>query len=475
MASEPKQELLKRIPPITELLKTQAAVQWLKTHPLPLVTDCLRGATAAVREELLADSAGHSGPEQVTAEAVLARAATLLEQGTTPRLGEAINTTGIILHTGLGRAVFPGSVVDSMLPELKGYSTLAVDRESGERIERDELVEYILTELTGAEAATVVNNNAAATMLVLAALAAQREVIVSRGQLIEIGGSFRLPEVMAQSQARLVEVGATNRTHLKDYQKAITPDTAAIMRVHPSNYRVVGFTSEVQLAELAALAHSRGLTMIDDLGAGALLSLEQFGLPHEPTVRESIAAGADVVLFSGDKLIGASQSGIIVGRKDLIERVRKHPLMRAMRIDKTCLMVLERTLHMFRDPELLRREHPLYRMICTPMETLRSRAKALADAIAKAAPKATLNIDTSLAYLGSGSLPTETIPSVMVSVSVPGLSAADLARRLRLDKTCVFTRIEDDLVRLDMRTLTDEQVAVVAAALGRITRQPDIA
>ena len=473
MASEPNQELLKRIPPITELLKTQAAARWLKTHPLSLVTDCLRNSTAAVREELLADSARHCGPEQVTPEAVLARAETLLARATTPRLREAINATGIILHTGLGRAVFPGSVVDSMLPELKGYSTLAVDRETGERIERDELIEAIVTELTGAEAATVVNNNAAATMLVLAALAAQKEVIVSRGQLIEIGGSFRLPEVMAQSQARLVEVGATNRTHLKDYQKAITADTAAIMRVHPSNYRVVGFTSEVPLAELAELSHSRGLTMIDDLGAGALLGLEQFGLPREPTVRESIAAGADVVLFSGDKLIGASQSGVIVGRKDLIGSMRKHPLMRAMRVDKTCLMVLERTLHLFRDPELLRREHPLYRMICTPLETLRTRAKALAEAIAKASPKAILHVDASLAYLGSGSLPTEAIPSVMVSVSVPGLSASDLARRLRLDKACVFSRIEDDLIRLDLRTLTDEQVPAIAAALGRVAHCVD--
>jgi len=473
MASEPKQDLLRRIPPITELLKDPAVVGWLKTHPLLLVTDCLRAATAALREEILADSAGRCGAEQVTAEVALSRAATLLAQATTPHLCAAINATGIILHTGLGRAVFPGSVVDSMLGEMKGYSTLAVDRASGERIERDELVEYILTELTGAEAATVVNNNAAATMLVLAALAAEKEVIVSRGQLIEIGGSFRLPEVMAQSQARLVEVGATNRTHLKDYQKAITADTAAIMRVHPSNYRVVGFTSEVPLPELAELAHSRGLTMIDDLGAGALLGLEQFGLPHEPTVRESIEAGADVVLFSGDKLIGASQAGVIVGRKEMIARLRKHPLMRAMRVDKTCLMVLERTLHLFRDPELLRRDHPTYRMICTPVGALRGRAKALAEAVVKVAPTATLNIEPGVAYLGSGSLPTETIPSVMVSVSVPGLSASELARRLRLDEACVFSRIEDDLVRLDMRTLTDGQLPAIAAALGRVAQCAD--
>jgi len=473
MAPEPKQELLKRIPPITELLKTPAALRWLQNHPLPLVTDCLRGATAAVRAELLADSAGHSGPEQLSEAAILARATALLERATTPRLREAINATGILLHTGLGRAVFPARVVDSMLAELKGYTTLAVDRESGERIERDELVEDILTELTGAEAATVVNNNAAATMLVLAALAAQKEVIVSRGQLIEIGGSFRLPEVMAQSQARLVEVGATNRTHLKDYQQAITPETAAIMRVHPSNYRVVGFTSEVPLPELAALAHGRGLTLIDDLGAGALIGLEQFGLPHEPTVRESIAAGADVVLFSGDKLIGASQAGVIVGRKDLIGRLRKHPLMRAMRVDKTCLMVLERTLQLFRDPTLLRREHPLYRMIATPAEALQTRANALAGALAKAAPQAALRIEPGQAYLGSGSMPTEAIPSVMVSLSVPGLSASELARRLRLDQACVFSRIEDDLVRLDVRTLTEEQVPAIAAALGRIVLPAD--
>ena len=471
MAPETKQDLLKRIPPITELLKDPAVVAWLEAHPLPLVTDCLRGATAGLRQELLADPSCDVSPEQVTAELVLARAAALLGQATTPHLRGAINATGVILHTGLGRAVFPGGVVDSIVPEMKGYSTLAVDRESGERIERDELVEYILTELTGAEAATVVNNNAAATMLVLAALAAQKEVIVSRGQLIEIGGSFRLPEVMAQSQARLVEVGATNRTHLKDYQKAITADTAAIMRVHPSNYRVVGFTSEVPLRDLAELAHSRGLILIDDLGAGALLGLEQFGLPHEPTVRESIEAGADVVLFSGDKLIGASQAGVIVGRRELIGRLRKHPLMRAMRVDKTCLLVLERTLHLFRNPELLRREHPTYRMICTPLDALRARAKALVDAVAKAAPKTALNTEAGAAYVGSGSLPTETIPSVVVSVSVPGLSASELARRLRLDEACVFSRIEDDLVRLDMRTLTDEQVPAIAAALGRIAQR----
>jgi L-seryl-tRNA(Ser) seleniumtransferase len=471
MPAGSKQEWLKRIPPMTELLKSDSVGEWLKIHPLPLVTDCLRAAVASVREQLLQQGTGTAdGASEQVREIVLGRAAEVLARAASPHLREAINATGIILHTGLGRAVIPGRVVDSILGELKGYCTLAVARETGERIERDELVEDILKELTGAEAATVVNNNAAATMLVLAGLARGREVIVSRGQLIEIGGSFRLPEVMAQSQAKLVEVGATNRTHLKDYKNAITPDTAAILRVHPSNYRVIGFTSEPSLAELAELAHSRQLLLIDDLGAGALVDLAQFGLPHEPTVRESIQAGADVVLFSADKLIGAGQGGIIVGRKIYIDVLRKHPLMRALRVDKTCLLVLERTLHMFRDPDLLRREHPTYRMICTPIEILAARARTFVEAATGNRANLQTTIVPSTAYVGSGSLPTEVIPSVSVHLSVPGLGASELVRRLRLDQACVFGRIENDEVLLDMRTIADEQVPLIAAALKRVCK-----
>jgi L-seryl-tRNA(Ser) seleniumtransferase len=467
MPSKEQQALLQQLPSLTELLKRPEVGHWLASQPIALVTECLRRAVTQARQAALA---GEAVGAQLAREAILARAEVLLRQATTPRVRQAINATGIILHTGLGRAVFPEAVVDSIQSALKGYCTLATDPATGERIERDELVEPILCELTGAEAATVVNNNAAATLLVLAALTTGKEVIVSRGQLIEIGGSFRLPEVMAQSGARMVEVGATNRTHLKDYRNAITPETAALMRVHPSNYRVIGFTSEVGTKELAELAHSKGLVVIDDLGAGALLPLEQFGLPHEPTARESIEAGADIVLFSGDKLIGAGQAGVIVGRKELIQRIRKHPLMRAMRVDKTCLMVLERTLHLFRDPERLRREHPTYRMISTPVEALRARAKALVDALVVCASKVSATVGDSVAYLGSGSLPAEAIPSVMVTVSADGLSAEELARRLRTDDAQVFGRIEADRLRLDMRTITDQQVTTLAAAFGRITQ-----
>jgi L-seryl-tRNA(Ser) seleniumtransferase len=468
MPAQSKQELLQRIPSVTELLKSAEAAVWLKAHPLRIVTECLRGAAAAARKDLLKDNADPFDSTCLEKASLLQHAAQLLADATEPRLRHAINATGIILHTGLGRAVFAERVVESIGPELRGYTTLAIDRETGERTERDRLVEPMLLELTGAEAATVVNNNAAATLLVLAGLAAGREVIVSRGQLIEIGGSFRLPEVMAQSGARLVEVGATNRTHLRDYSRAITSETAAIMRVHPSNYRIVGFTSQPSLGELAELAHQRNLLLIDDLGAGALLGLEQFGLPHEPTVPESIRAGADVVLFSGDKLIGASQAGVLAGRKAAIDRLRKHPLMRAMRVDKTCLMVLERTLRLFRDPKSLRREHPTYRMLCIPLDALRTRAETLLAALRSAGASLKLSVESSAAYLGSGSLPTEEIPSVAVKISVPGLSASELAKRLRLDEACIFARVTEDSVWLDMRTITDEQAPIIAQALKRI-------
>ncbi|MGB2613698.1 MAG: L-seryl-tRNA(Sec) selenium transferase [Phycisphaerae bacterium] len=468
MTSSAKQDLLRKLPSVDKLLTSADVTDWLQRHPRTLVVQCLRDALEELRRHIANDTGGRCGARHVTEEYVLSEALRHLEARTRPHLRGAINATGILLHTGLGRSVWPESVVDSMVEELKGYVTLAVDRETGKRSDRDRRVEYLLTELTGAEAATVVNNNAAATMLVLATLAAGRETIVSRGQLIEIGGAFRLPDVMAQSGSRLVEVGTTNRTHLTDYQSAITDATAVLMRVHPSNFRVVGFTKEVSLAELVELAHARSLVLFDDLGAGALVDLARFGLPHEPTIQESIAAGADVVIASTDKLIGAGQGGIIVGRSSLVERIRKHPLARAFRVDKACLMVLERTLHLFRDPDLLAREHPLYRALAMPTEALEARARALAAAIGRSSPAARTEVVEGVGYLGSGSLPTEQLPTRLVAVAVEGLDAEELARRLRTDEACVFARIENDRVVLDVRTIRENELPAVADAVGRV-------
>lgn len=460
-------ELLKQIPSINELLTAPQAVAWLAGHSRKLITDCLRRAVEELRRNILADEGGHCGAMHVSAEYILQQAGELLADKTRFHLRSAINATGVLMHTGLGRSVLPECVVDSMLDDLKGYVTLAVDRDTGERSERDRRVEYILTELTGAEAAALACNNAAATLLVLSALASERETIVSRGQLIEIGGTFRLPDVMAQSRTKRVEVGTTNRTHLRDYERAITDATAVLLRVHPSNFRVMGFTAEVELKDLVALAAARGVACVDDLGAGALVGLESFGLPHEPTVQESISAGADVVLFSGDKLIGGPQAGIIVGKKKFIEKIAKHPLARACRPDKMCVMALERTLHLFRDEAILRVKHPLYRMLATPLEAVQARARGLAESIAAAAPAVTAEVVPGLGYLGSGSLPMEQLPSWTVKLFSPKHKAGELARRLRLDEACVFARVESDRVILDARTVTDAEVSKIAAAVGR--------
>jgi L-seryl-tRNA(Ser) seleniumtransferase len=461
------QDRFRQLPSLTELLSVPTTALWLEQHPRSLVVSCLRQAVNEARHQIRTPPQDNPPGDPIPVDWILATAAALLAKAIEPNIREAINATGIILHTGLGRAVYPEKIVDAMIDGLKGCVTLAVDRQTGDRAERDELIEPLLIELTGAEAATVVNNNAAATLLVLAALAAEREVVVSRGQLIEIGGSFRLPDVMSQSRVKLVEVGTTNRTHLRDYQRAITDNTAALMKVHPSNYRVLGFTSEVGTAELAELAHQKGICLIDDLGAGALVDLARFGLPHEPTVQESLEAGADVVLFSADKLIGAAQAGIIVGRKNLIDRIRKHPLMRALRTDKTCLMVLERTLALFRSPDTLAQAHPTYRMLAQSMDVLKDRAGRLQSAILAEIPHADAAIQESLAYLGSGSLPTQALDSLIVTVSLPGLGAAELARRLRMDPACVFGRIQQDALCLDVRTITDNQLPSIAAALAR--------
>ena len=451
------------IPSVDALLRSPEIAALAKGVPRTVLVAAVRAAAAAVREVSRAGSAESSDAAPVAAQiAMLARRHAALAMG--PHYRKAINAAGIILHTGLGRAVLAPTAIRRILDELSGYSILQLDVETGKRDQRDGRIEWLLQRLTGAAAATVVNNNAAATMIVLNTVAAGREVIVSRGQLVEIGGSFRLPEVMAASGAQLVEVGATNKTHLRDYEGAITENTAAILRVHPSNYKIVGFASDVPLAELEQLAHSRGLVLIDDVGAGPLIDLAPFGLDPEPTLPESVRLGADLITASADKLIGAGQGGIILGNADLIKAIRRNPLARIVRVGKLTLATLEATLTLFLDESVALREVPTLAMLCRPLADIREQAKRIAGALGQACSVAQLSILEGFSQMGSGSLPGQDLPTCLVAVS-GDWGAADLAQRLRRRCPAVFTRIRKDAVLLDPRTLLDDEEALLIDAL----------
>jgi len=386
-----------------------------------------------------------------------------------PRFRRVLNATGVVAHTNLGRSLLAESAARAAYEACRHYSNLEFDLATGKRGSRYSHVERLLCSLTGAEAALVVNNNAAAVLLVLESLAKGREVVVSRGQLVEIGGSFRIPDVMARSGAILREVGATNRTHLYDYEQAIGPETAALLKVHTSNFRVVGFTNEVPLPELSGLAKAHGLPLIEDLGSGSLEDLSQAGLPGEPTVRRVVESGADVVTFSGDKVLGGPQAGIIVGRADLVAAVKKNPLNRALRIDKMTLAALEATLRLYLEPERARREAPTLAMILASPEDLASKAKTLARAVKRAAGEHfAVACRPGFSQVGGGAFPERGVTTTLVRVTPknPGLTPDRLrARLLRTDPPLVG-RVEDGAFLLDPRTLEKTEFPLVGGALA---------
>jgi L-seryl-tRNA(Ser) seleniumtransferase len=450
------------IPQVDALLSHPGAQPLIAEAGREFVANCAREALADLRSRL---KAGERAPLDETS--ILASVRERLSAKRAPKLGRAINATGVILHTGLGRAVLPPAALEAIAAEQRGYSLLEVERATGERSIRETHVVELLREITGAEAATVVNNNAGATLLALATLAKGREVITSRGQLVEIGGSFRIPDVMKQSGALLVEVGTTNKTHLADYENAITDQTALLLRVHTSNYRIVGFTHFPSLEELVALGKKRGVPVMDDLGSGAFVDLAPWGVKDEPTVQSSVAAGADVITFSGDKLLGGPQGGILVGRRDALSRIRKNPLFRALRVDKLKLTALEATLKLYLDKERLFRELPTLRMISMSLDECEKRALRLAARL-KGLDGLSIEVLDDASEFGGGSVPTQQIPTKVVAVRHASISLEELARRLRAGTPCVFSRVQRERVLLDVRTLQEGEDAELAASLARI-------
>jgi L-seryl-tRNA(Ser) seleniumtransferase len=458
--------LLRTLPKTDEVLASPLLAETLATTPRVVVLDAVRASVDAVRATLLAGN-----PADTSADGVAAEAATRAALAMRPSLRRVINATGIIVHTNLGRSVLSDAAAAAVTQVATGYSTLEYDVDSGERGSRHVHVESLLCRLTGAEAAMAVNNNAAAVMLAIAALSRGREAIVSRGQLVEIGGSFRIPDIMAESGARMVEVGATNKTHLADYERVIGESTGLLLKVHSSNFRVVGFTEEVSLADLVGLGERHGVPVMEDQGSGVLFDLRPYGLPYEPSIAESVAAGASVVTASGDKLLGGPQAGIIVGRADVIAKLKKHPMARAVRLDKLQLAALEATLRLSLDEARALAEIPTLRMLTEPAETVHVRADALASRLrAELGEAADVSVAPDIARAGGGSLPLADIPSFVVTLAPRDMSASELETRLRCGaEPAIVARVKDDRVLLDPRTLlSSAEEDVVVARLGEV-------
>jgi len=463
------QQLLRQIPSVDTVLKALESAGEGR-FPQRVAVEAIRDSIEKIRAGIVSGKMTDMDKDSLR-QTIISDARERLEALMKPHYRRVVNAAGIVLHTGLGRAVLCREAIDQICRQMSGYSLLQVDLEEGKRSRRDARIEELLRILTGAEAATVVNNNAAATSIVLNTLAKGREVIVSRGQLVEIGGSFRLPDVMAFSGARLVEVGTTNKTHPRDYRNAITEDTAAILRVHPSNYRIEGFSSEVPLEELVGIAHSNGLVMIDDVGAGSLVDFSKFGFEPEPALAESIAAGADIVTASADKLIGASQGGIILGRSDLVTAIRKNQMARIVRVGKLTLTVLEATLKLFLDETAALTRVPTIEMMLRSPETIARQAKRIVARVRKVLPDAPITTEAGFSQTGSGSLPAQDMATTLVAIT-PRTSAQALAARLRNYETPVFSRIRKEKVLLDPRTLRDDDEKILTRAIIEILSRP---
>ncbi len=456
---------LRRLPAVETLLQHEALAALAPRVARALVVEAVRAELAAARAALRSRKGGTPPDADQLARAAAARA----EAAAKPQLVRVLNATGIVLHTNLGRAPLAEEARRAVADVAAGYSSLEYDLAAGKRGDRGVGIERWLARLTGAEAAAVVNNGAGALLVVLSALAAGRRVVVSRGELVEIGGSFRVPEIMEKSGATLVEVGTTNRTHLRDYEKALGKhdDVAAILRVHRSNFRLEGFTTSPEPKELAKLAKKHRVLFLEDLGSGALVDLAPFGLEHEPTVGESLAAGCDVVTFSGDKLLGGSQAGLVLGAKKLVERVKKDPFARALRLDKLALAALEATLPLYADPAKAAERIPALAAMRVDAAKLRERAERLAAELTARVPALTVRLAPGHGEVGGGALPKQVLPGPVVEIEHPALAAAELERRARLASPPVVGTVRANRFRLDPRTLSETEIGMAATSLAK--------
>jgi L-seryl-tRNA(Ser) seleniumtransferase len=466
-----QKELLRQLPKIDEIILLLEQQKVFERAPREMVVNTCRSAVGELREAILRSKKGGKGFVPPSLEQVASSVALKVENLHRPSLRRVINATGIVLHTNLGRAPLCEEALERVIDVSRGYSNLEYNLEKGKRGLRYDHVSKILCDLTGAEDALVVNNNAAAVLLVLNTLAAGKETVVSRGELIEIGGEFRIPEVMEKSGAILREVGTTNRTHLSDYEKAIGEKTGLLLKVHTSNFLIMGFTEEVQLPELAALGRKRGIPVMSDLGSGCLIETERFGLKKEPTVQETLKTGVDVVTFSGDKLLGGPQAGIILGRRETLEQIKKNPLNRALRIDKMTLAALEATMRLYlHEGEALTSIRGL-RVLTEPVEEVEQRAKKLLRLLKKAKIEGlTLSLKKGSSMAGGGSLPTQEIPSVLLSLRSSKLSANAVEEKLRQFDIPIIARIAEKEVLFDLRTIAPEEFDIIRRALEGLAR-----
>jgi L-seryl-tRNA(Ser) seleniumtransferase len=458
---------LREMPAVHEVLASSGFASLLEKYPRDLLVAVVRSHLQTLRQQL---QQGVDVSNELGIERLAERVGKAIEEQMQPRLWTVINATGILLHTNLGRAPMAEEAVTAASIAAQGYLNLELDLKTGKRSHRPDAVRGWIKQLLGCESATVVNNNAAATVIVLRALAAGKEVIVSRGELVEIGGSFRIPEIMAVSGAILKEVGSTNITRISDYERAITSNTALLLRVHASNYRIEGHTEAPSLAELVDLGRRTGIPVVDDIGSGSLIDMAAWGLKDEPLASASLKAGADLVMFSGDKLLGGPQSGIIAGRADLIEKIEHDPLMRAFRVDKMTLAALEATLRLYLDPEKALQAIPHFRMLEMPLAVVQERGYQLARYLGNM-PGVQVHVVNCDAYVGGGTLPASAVPSVAISVKCDHLTEQELAKRLRLHTPAIMGRIEDGAVLLDLRSVLPEQDQIVADAIRQIVEQ----